>query len=71
MRIRKHDVGERRWHLSVYFNGGREMEEFKNWVKENIPGCFCVHRDDQTSRYFEVRGNDVRDMMMLVMRWAS
>lgn len=72
MRIRRHNIGDQRWHVTAFYDGGREKEEFKRWVDENIPGCFCVAREDYDgTRYFEVRGKDPGDMMVLVLRWSS
>lgn len=72
MRIRRHNVGERRWHISAFYDGGREKEEFHRWVKEHLPGCFCAAREDYTlGRYFEVRGSDPGQMMLLFLIWSS
>ena len=71
MRIRRHNVGDRRWHLSAYFNDWREKEEFQRWIKENISDCFCVYRDDGRNRYFEIRGSDLGQMMVLFLRWSG
>ncbi len=76
MRIRKHNVGQQRWHISAFVNGGREKEEFLAWIRENMPDCFCTYRegllyDPDNSRYFELRGTDHGQMMMIVMRWMT
>lgn len=71
VKIRRHNVGDRRWHLSVYCNDWRDIDEFRNWMKENMPECFCVYRDDGRTRYFEVRGSDIGQMMVLVLSWSN
>lgn len=75
MRIRRHGIGDKRWHLSVYFNGGNEKHEFERWMKEHMPECYCVCREEyhhnDYQRYFEVRGTDTGKMMMLLLSWAT
>lgn len=71
MNLKKHNVGDHRWHISVYFELWKEKEEFSEWMKENLPECFCVYRDDGiTLRHFEVRGRDVGQMMIIFLRWG-
>lgn len=70
MRIRKHDIGKDRWHLTVWPDGWMERGLFEEWVRDNIPGSMCAYRFNDGSPYIEVRGSDPGDCMLLMLRWS-
>lgn len=72
MKIKKYNLGEKRWHIDAYPDNWKELADFKNWIKEHMPSCFCVYREDIfNNRHFEIRGTDQAQMMMIIFCWAN
>jgi hypothetical protein len=73
-KIRVHDLGPQRWHMTVKFESpvvaGIEFE-FKKWMADNYPDCLCIHRFNNGDPYWEVRGGDPMDQAFIAMRWGS
>lgn len=71
MKIRKHDVGYNRWHLTAFSDSYSEDQAFYSWMTENCPECLCVKRSSYgMDPYWEVRGSDTGHMMLIMMRWG-
>jgi hypothetical protein len=72
VRIAKHDVGHNRWHLTAHGSNRTENRLFREWMREHYPSCLCVQRDYHGTgpAYWEVRGSDPADQMMIIMRWS-
>jgi hypothetical protein len=72
MRIRKHDVGPGRWHLTAWSSGGNEDREFWEWMRINCPECMCIKRSQWgTDPHWEIRGSDRGQMMLIMMAWST
>lgn len=71
MQIKRHDVGRQRWHLTITTNNWIENEAFNEWMKEHCPECMWVRRWNSSRPFWEVRGGDIGQMMMIYMRWEN
>lgn len=71
MRIKRHDIGSGRWHLTIWTDGWLDRIRFETWMKENLPDCMCIYRfNDGNEPHLEVRGSDQGDCMLLMLRWS-
>jgi hypothetical protein len=71
IQIKRHDVGKTRWHLTIIIDNWPDNEEFHSWMETHCPECMCVRRWNRSRPYWEVRGGDQNQMMMIYMRWAT
>ena len=70
MKIRKHNVGSERWHLTVWA-GATEGDAFKRWMIDRCPECLCAFRFNYgVEPHWEVRGTNEADMMMIMLVWG-
>lgn len=72
MRIRKHDLGNDRWHLTVNPRDWVEAKAFREWMSMNMPECMCAYRfNDGANPYYEVRGRDRQQLVLLMLIWSA
>lgn len=71
MQIKRHNIGRQRWHLTIIADNWLENKAFDNWMKEYCPECMCIRRWNSGQPYWEVRGGDIGQMMMIYMRWEN
>lgn len=74
MKLQFKDIGENRWlcHVNVTKENTREFED---WLKENLGNRYMLnkeydYRDGELIRTFIVRGGDVKDKMLILLRWT-
>jgi hypothetical protein len=73
-KIRVHDLGPQRWHMTIRFDNIYTNEvnfDFKQWMHENYPDCLCIHRFNNGDPYWELRGGDPADQAFIAMRWGG
>ena len=72
-KIRIHELGPHRWHMSVRFNNddGSVKWEVKTWMADNYPDCLCIHRWNGGEPYWELRGGNEMDQAFIAMRWGG
>ncbi len=72
LKIRRHDVGRDRWHVTVKPTGWAEANAFKGWMSEHMPDCMCAYRfNDGIESHYEVRGSDHQQLVLLMMVWSA
>lgn len=71
-KIKVHDLGPQRWHMTIWFPRSIPHGQFEEWMQENYPDCFCKwYINFGGDPYYEVRGGDPDDQMLIAMRWAE
>jgi hypothetical protein len=74
MKIVCKDLGERRW-MCIAEVPAEKAREFESWVEETmserclISKDFHYEKDGTVKRIYEVRGGDISDRTMLMLRW--
>ena len=70
MKFRVKDLGEERWYMIGFSSGGKEDQEFYDWMNIHYPDCMFVKRSNYGDEpYWEIRGGDKRQQTMILLRW--
>jgi hypothetical protein len=79
MKIRRSDIGDKRWHIACITNSGTEYKKFSNWIKNNIPECkmstvvhtYSTHTSNRKTIWeVDVRGGETQQLMLLWIQWG-
>jgi hypothetical protein len=70
MKIRSKNLGEERWFLIMKSSGPVEDREFKEWMDKHCSECMYVNRFNGGDPYWEVRGGDMRQQTMILLKWS-
>lgn len=74
MNLKFKDTGDNRWVCQVGIEH-HKVKEFKDWLEENLQGRYMLSYlyqmsyDDSVEVGYELRGGDVRDRMLVALRW--
>lgn len=74
MNLKFKDTGDKRWVCQVSIEHHR-IKEFRDWLEENLQGRYMLSYlyqmsdDDVVEFGYELRGGDVKDKMLVALRW--
>jgi len=74
MNLKFKDTGDNRWVCQVSIEH-HKIKEFRDWLEENLQGRYMLSYlyqmsdDDVVEVGYELRGGDVKDKMLVALRW--
>lgn len=74
MNLKFKDTGDNRWVCQVSIEHHR-IKEFRDWLEENLQDRYMLSYlyqmsdDDAVEVGYELRGGDVKDKMLVALRW--
>lgn len=75
MNLKFKDTTDNRWVCQISIEHYR-VKELKEWLEENLQGRYMLSYlyqtsdDDAVEAGYELRGGDVKDKMLVALRWT-